>query len=379
VPSRSSIQSAAVPNVRSLLGGRPMLFCICIFEDFDAASDFTFLATGGSDGVLSCFAFKPDPQWANTVTWKPTVTIEAHQGRAVTAAAVAWKRLYTAGSDGTIKVWEMEFEEKETSVMEKGVKITISIKKTGVIGLALAVTVPVHAGPVSSLISLGGILFSASHDMSLVPWLEPEKKVDPDNPTRLRLYQESTEGIVSHNGAITTMHGNSDMLITADVAGGIVIRVPTEITDKIKTGARPNQDEDDVGRKKKGGGMVVDRQAKPAEGDQAAGGKASKAVHCWLQGLDRSLPDFLDEVSLVAMDKEHKKFLARYYAHVFPQRVIGVQRKGSIVGMDAQAAAKTPAGGGADGAFGENFVTTPRVDGPPVLTPREVEMTERKG
>lgn len=40
-----------MPNIKSLLGGRPMLFCLTIFEDPDEDLDGTYVATGGSDGT----------------------------------------------------------------------------------------------------------------------------------------------------------------------------------------------------------------------------------------------------------------------------------------------------------------------------------------
>lgn len=51
---------------------------------------------------------------------------------------------------------------------------------------------PCHAAPVSSLAVVGGVLYSASHDMSIVPWLEPTREPDAKDPAKYKTVQVST-------------------------------------------------------------------------------------------------------------------------------------------------------------------------------------------
>jgi WD40 repeat protein len=75
------------------------------------------------------FVFKTDPQWAMQNEWRPQCTIEAFNARAVTAVAFSWRRLYTAGSDGSLRLWDVQFAYDP-----------VTKDKTGIAGLSLVVT-----------------------------------------------------------------------------------------------------------------------------------------------------------------------------------------------------------------------------------------------
>ena len=117
-----------------------------------------------------------DHNWAVTESWKPMITMEASSSGAITALRVAWRYLYTAASDGTVKVWDIQYlyDDDEKKEVKLGIK-----------SLNLLASVPVHSGPISALTFVGGVLYSSSHDMSIVPYLEPYKESDEKDHSKV--------------------------------------------------------------------------------------------------------------------------------------------------------------------------------------------------
>lgn len=98
--------------------------------------------------------FRTDTHWTVNSDWRPMLTIEAFNGRAVTgngltsslilphqptsaasclssrralrlvvvAVAFSWRRIYTAGSDGSLRVWDLEFAFDPVSKAKAGIK-----------------------------------------------------------------------------------------------------------------------------------------------------------------------------------------------------------------------------------------------------------------
>lgn len=359
IPGDTCVVSAEISNMGGMnknLFFRPSLFCMCIFEDPDHETDGAYVVVGTGNGAVAGLTFRTDTNWiTNTTNWKPTTTVTAHSGRAVTAIKYAWDRLYTAASDGVVKMWEIEY------MREGGMK-------TGIKEFKLHVSLAVHSGPVSSLCFTGGVLFSASHDMSVVPFLKPEKIPDPRDPNKYVMKQETRGGSINHTGAITSMWGTNNLLVTADVAGGVIFRMPrnTQEITKVGVGARPKDREE--GEEKRSNSMRRSRKhsnsLSPRNSHRAMGSaslslsssrNAAGAVNLpgasflpkpgtqkpLVDGLNISAPNFLGHVDLSKMD--FRSYQARILVHTFPVRVIGQNIRPNVPQADtSRAGVATP-------------------------------------
>ena len=126
------------------------------------------------------------------------------------------------------------------------------------------------------------------------------------------------------------MVGNGDMLVTADIAGGVVVRAPGDKVERVKTGSKLSYAENENdGRKKRGRGAATTKAQDKATAEERTRHtnvlskiRQQAAISPALQGLQSSEPEFLKNEPLL-QTMTSKRFLAMYMAHVFPPRVIG--------------------------------------------------------
>lgn len=179
------------------------------------------LVCGGSDGYLRLLPLPllSSSSSSDTFVWESSTFFASNC--AISSMNFSWRYLYTGFVDGSVKVWTVSMMEAATGGLQDLFSSKSGIKT---VSLVLLNNQLVHAGPVTAIQSVGGHLFTSSHDFSLLPWKKPEKlnaKSEGD------FTQTPLVGYVIHSHPVICMACNPNMIVSGDEHGEIVVSAPS--------------------------------------------------------------------------------------------------------------------------------------------------------
>jgi len=189
------------------------------------SSPEAYVAVGTNAGDIILAPIHTSSKFLNVGIWKESARYNVSESGSTGAVPIssivcAWDFIYIGTASGIVQTLRYELNIDPTN--PKHVIIT---------NLVLLQSVPIHGGPVVSLTFSGGVVFSASQDMSIIPFYEPENKraLLPGD-----FQQKIGDGQVIHNGSILSMVGNAFLLASGDESGKLVVRMPKSSEERMR-------------------------------------------------------------------------------------------------------------------------------------------------
>jgi WD40 repeat protein len=208
------------------------IFCISaanVLNSEDSTDDAfltDILACGSANGYLTALPLPLLSENSNDTQSMEAISIFGGNC-AISAIRSCWKFLYAGFIDGTVKVFAI-VTNKEYGSARYPIRM---------ISLIRVSNMAIHAGPVTSMAATGGHFFTASHDFSVVPWIEPDKL---DAKSENEFTQSQGTSYVVHTHAIVCMAANKNMIVSGDDCGQIVVMAPKLYKDQYPSQAVDN-------------------------------------------------------------------------------------------------------------------------------------------
>mmetsp|Transcript_29320 Transcript_29320/g.38551 ORF Transcript_29320/g.38551 Transcript_29320/m.38551 type:complete len:2569 (+) Transcript_29320:180-7886(+) len=205
--------------------GKQAIYNMTLHQHLNEKDDkmYTHLFAGGQDCMVHAMPVKTDPNFLNTEVWKVECQHSAFSddkktksGEMVTALAVAWGYLYVGGSKGSVQVLEMKWDTSE---------------RIPILGeLEHLKNIYVHNNVICTMVYESGVLFTGSHDLSIIAWRKPAYIKD-EGEAKGDLNQSTANGFVGHGAEINSMCASGTVLVSSDAAGQIIVRAPEKRTE----------------------------------------------------------------------------------------------------------------------------------------------------